>query len=109
MIKSHHGCGRPRARLAALRGPQDHGVTVQAGHVNAATLPDLVLPRALPATPRNALASRWDLSQTLSFPSNFVFLKVTLEAKMIKIPKQEYTAEFKEQAVKRVTEQAVAC
>ncbi len=31
-------------------------------------------------------------------------MDVTLEAKMIKIPKQEYTAEFKEQAVKRVTE-----
>lgn len=31
-------------------------------------------------------------------------MDVTLEAKMIKIPKQEYTAEFKEQAVKRVAE-----
>ncbi|MBI3607035.1 MAG: iron chelate uptake ABC transporter family permease subunit, partial [Nitrospirae bacterium] len=45
----------------------------------------------------------------LSFPSSFVFqgsrtMDVTLEAKMIKIPKQEYTAEFKTQAVKRVAE-----
>jgi len=31
-------------------------------------------------------------------------MDVTLEAKMIKIPKQEYTAEFKAQAVKRVAE-----
>lgn len=31
-------------------------------------------------------------------------MDVTLEAKMIKIPKQEYTAQFKEQAVKRVAE-----
>ena len=31
-------------------------------------------------------------------------MDVTLEAQMIKIPKQEYTAQFKEQAVKRVGE-----
>ena len=31
-------------------------------------------------------------------------MDVTLEATMIKIPKQEYTAQFKEQAVKRVGE-----
>ena len=31
-------------------------------------------------------------------------MDVTLEAKMIKIPKQEYTVQFKEQAVKRVAE-----
>ncbi|MBI3608802.1 MAG: hypothetical protein HY207_12615, partial [Nitrospirae bacterium] len=51
----------------------------------------------------SAQASNFGQISELSFPSSFVFqgsrtMDVTLEAKMIKIPKQEYTAEFKTQA-----------